>query len=108
VADWLTPAALADLVGASATSARVVDAAASANASVSYLLDLDPITDPPSTGVEPALVTAAAVLGVDLYRRPLAPGGLLALDDLYARLPANLYRSVAALVDQHKTRWPVG
>lgn len=104
---WLTPAALADLVGASATSARVVDAAAAANASIAYVLDAGP-DDPPATGAEPALVSAAKAIGVDLYRRPLAPGGVLAMDDLYARLPANLYRGVQAMVDQHKTQWPVG
>lgn len=105
--EWVTPDALAELVGATATAQRVIDAAAAANASVAYVLDLAD-TDPAPTGTEPALVSAAAALGVDLYRRPLAPGGLLALDDLYGRLPANLYRSVQALIDQHKTQWPVG
>lgn len=104
---WVTPEALAELVGASATSARVVTAADTANASVAYLLDAADGAPPP-TGAEPALVEAATILAVDCYRRPLASGGLLALDDLYARLPANLYRSVQALVDQHKTQWPVG
>ena len=107
MADWLLPEALAALVGADAASSRVTDACAAANASVAYVLDLADV-DPPPTGNEPALVSAATILGVDLYRRPLAPGGLLALDDLYTRLPANLYRSVQALIDQHKTQWPVG
>lgn len=107
MADWLLPATLAELVGADPTSKRVIDACASANASVAYVLDPAAI-DPPATGLEPALVSAATILGVDLYRRPLAPGGLLALDDVYTRLPANLYRSVQALIDQHKTQWPVG
>jgi hypothetical protein len=107
VADWLTADALAVLVGTNASNQRVIDATAAANASVAYVLDLAD-TDPAPTGTEPALMAAAAILGVDLYRRPMAPGGLLALDDLFARLPANLYRSVQALIDQHKTQWPVG
>ena len=105
--EWLTPDTLAELVGAQASSSRVIEATDAANASVAYILDLAD-ADPGPTGTEPALRIAAAVLGVDLYRRPLAPGGLLAMDDLYTRLPANLYRSVQALVDQHKTQWPVG
>lgn len=105
--DWLTADRLAVLVGTTPDNPRVVEACAAANASVTYVLDADPAGTPP-TGTEPALMSAAQILGVDLYRRPLAPGGVLALDDLFARLPANLYRSVQALIDQHKTRWPVG
>ena len=105
---WVTPAELADRLGKAATDPAVILAADTANAAVAYVLDLDPVLDPPATGAEPALRTAAITIGVDCYRRPLASGGLLAMDDLYARLPANLYRSIQALVDQHKTQWPVG
>jgi hypothetical protein len=44
------------------------------------------------------LQTAALVLAVDAFRRPLAPAGVFRVDDFYARLPADIYVAVDGLI----------
>jgi hypothetical protein len=107
--EYVTAAQLTEVLGGGARPDRVDRAVAAAN----YLVErwtpqapTDPPT-PPATVPTPAQAEAAMELGVHLYRRQAAPGGLTETADLVAQLPADLVRGVRDLLDVDTSSWGI-
>ena len=94
---WVTLADLADALGASiltdpTAGQRAVDAA---NQAIKHRMQPG---QPALFAADPLLETAALAAAVDLYRRPKTPAGVFQTADLYARLPADFFHSVDAVI----------
>jgi hypothetical protein len=94
---WVTIDDLADALGASVLTdpvagQRAVDAA---NAAVKHRMQPG---EPVVFDGNPLLQTAALACAVDLYRRPKTPAGVFQAGDLFARLPADFFASIDAVI----------
>lgn len=96
--DYVTADALGALLGPAADPDRIATAVAAANQLVGRWSAPDPAAPPP-TEPTPVQAQAALELGVALYRRHAAAGGFVTVDDLVARLPAEVSRPVRELLD---------
>ena len=94
---WVTVDDLAAALGASVladttAAQRAVDAA---NAAVKHRMQPG---QPVLFDGNPLLATAALACAVDLYRRPKTPAGVFQAGDLFARLPADFFASIDAVI----------
>ena len=104
---FVTDAELLGLLGAGADASRVTKATAAANDLLTAWIEpADPL-DPPTVAT-PAQAQAGLELAHTLYRRHAAVGGIFSMDDVVARLPADLTRGIRDLLDVHAHRFGVG
>ena len=101
----MTDAELAALLGTGADPARVTRATEAANQLVGHWVETD-------DGLPPASRTAAQAqagleLSHQLYRRQAAVGGIFTVDELVARLPADLTRGIRDLLEADTHWWGV-
>jgi hypothetical protein len=94
---WVTIDDLAGALGASVLTdpvagQRAVDAA---NKAIKHRMQPG---QPVAFDGDPLLATAALGCAVDLYRRPKTPAGVFQAGDLYARLPADFFASIDAVI----------
>ena len=106
--EYVTAAELGAIVGAAAGSERVTLAAGAANRLVAQWCEQWPEGEPPVAPDAPVTdVTrqAATQLAHGLYRAHVAVGGVFGVDDLVARLPADLVKAVRDLLDADAQAW---
>ena len=96
--DYVTDAELIGLLGAGSDPARVAKATAAANQLIGHWSEPADIDNPPTvpTGAQ---AQAALELGHQLYRRHAAVGGIFTMDEVVARLPADLTKAIRDLLD---------
>ena len=102
--DYVTAADLQALLEPSAPADRVAVAAAAANQLIGQWVQPDPAAEP-ATEPTAAQAQAGLELGHTLYRRHAAVGGVFGSDDLVARLPADLVKSIRDLLDADAHLW---
>ena len=104
--DYVTDAELAGLLGPGADPARVTTATAAANQLIGHWSEpFDPFAPPlDRTDVQ---AQAGLELAHQLYRRHAAVGGIFTVDELVARLPADLTRGIRDLLDADTHWWGV-
>ena len=102
--DHVTDAELAALLGTGADPARVTRATTAANQLIDHWIK-------PATDTLPAVTSASAQAGLELahqlYRRHAAVGGIFTVDELVARLPADLTRGIRDLLEADTHWWGV-
>ena len=103
----MTDAELFGLLGAGADASRVTKATAAANDLLATWIE-PAAGAPPPMSVTPAQSQAGLELAHTLYRRHSAVGGIFSMDDVVARLPADLTRGIRDLIDAHAHRFGVG
>ena len=102
----MTDAELSTLLGSGADPARVTTAVAGANQLIgTWVEPADPLL-PPATRTA-AQAQAGLELAHQLYRRHAAVGGIFTVDELVARLPADLTRGIRDLLDADTHWWGV-
>ena len=110
--NYVTHEELVELVGASASSSRVTLAVGAANSLIPVWVrqgdgtDETPPTDPPEDDF--IVRTAALELAHELYRAHVAVGGVFAVEDLLARMPADRVRPIRDLLDARTHAWGIG
>lgn len=107
--EYVTVAALLapGMLGPNAAPERAQLAVDAANALIptwcqQAALEDGTVPDPP---VVPGLQQAALELAHELYRAHVAVGGVFAVDDLLARLPADRVRPIRDLLDAAAGAW---
>lgn len=104
--DYVTVEELAALLGANAPADRVALAVGAANALIPQWCEQaavdDEVPDPPVT---PITEQAALELAHELYRAHTAVGGVFAVDEMLARLPADRVRPIRDLLDAATEVW---
>jgi hypothetical protein len=111
VPEYVTTATLTALLGPSAAVDRVTLAVGAANLLVEQWCEQKPAGDPPVTPpapVTPVTSEAALELAHALYRAHAAVGGVFAVDDLLARMPADRVRPIRDLLDAEAHAWGIG
>jgi len=101
----VTDAELSALLGTGADAARVTKAVEAANQLIGTWVET-------ADQLPPAARTAAQAqagleLGHQLYRRQAAVGGIFTVDELVARLPADLTRGIRDLLEADTHWWGV-
>jgi hypothetical protein len=100
---FVTDAELSALLGGGADAARITKATAAANDLLAVWIEpYDPLNPP--TVATAAQAQAGLELAHTLYRRHAAVGGIFSMDEVVARLPADLTKGIRDLLDAH-THW---
>jgi hypothetical protein len=103
VPEYVDRQALVALIGTSANAERVTLATDAANLLVPVWCGQ--VDGPPP--VDPVLGQAALELAHELYRAHAAVGGVFAVDDMLARLPADRVRPIRDLLAAREHAWGV-
>lgn len=104
--DYVTDAELLALLGPGADASRVTTATTAANQLIAHWVEPVDELDPPLVRTA-AQAQAGLELGHQLYRRHAAVGGIFTVDELVARLPADLTRGIRDLLDADTHWWGV-
>jgi len=104
---FVTDAELVGLLGTGADAARVTKATAAANELIAGWVEPADPANPPTVATA-AQAQAGLELAHSLYRRHAAVGGIFTMDDVVARLPADLTRGIRDLLDAGAHRFGVG
>lgn len=107
MAEYVTAEALLCLIGTSANTERVTLATDAANLLIPQWCPQGCDPEAPEPEVDAVTRQAALELAHELYRSHAAVGGVFAVDDLLARLPADRVRPIRDLLDARTYAWGI-